>query len=217
MNENKQNNNIDNTEAKKTIFNSQFLLSKDLFYDFCSVDYIRTKKIILIFLCIIISFICIDIITGDFDIILGLTAMIVSFIMFLIYIRTKKTIKIGYERMLISEGKEISVNYEFFNDKIVAYRENSIRDFSYQEITKFFETKHFIMLHLQHNLHIAIEKDNLNISVDEVKTFLINNCPNVKKKKFVNCTKNKKFALIFLIALFVVSVVGMIVGIIKLF
>ena len=34
--------------------------------------------------------------------------------MILIYFRTKKTIKIGYERMVISEGKEMNLNYELF-------------------------------------------------------------------------------------------------------
>ena len=55
---------------------------------------------------------------------------------------------------------------------------------------------------------------NLNASVDEVKAFLMNKCTLVKKKKFINCANDKKWSLVFLIALIVVSVVGMILGLV---
>ena len=112
--------------------------------------------------------------------------------MILIYFRTRKSINIGYERMVISEGKEMTLNYELFEDKIVSHVDELKREYFYHQITKFFETKNFILLHLQHNLHITIEKNNLNASVDEVKAFLMNKCTPVKKKKFINCANDKK-------------------------
>ena len=36
----------------------------------------------------------------------------------------------------------------------------------------------------------------------------------MKKKKFINCANDKKWSLVFLIALIVVSVVGMILGLV---
>jgi len=50
--------------------------------------------------------------------------------------------------------------------------------------------------------------------VDEVKLFLINKCLQVKKKKFINCSNDKKLALAFLIELAVITVVGTVVAII---
>lgn len=70
----------------------------------------------------------------------------------------------------------------FFEDKIVSHVDELKREYFYHQITKFFETKNFILLHLQHNLHVTIEKNNLNASVDEVKAFLMNKCTLVKKK-----------------------------------
>ena len=64
------------------------------------------------------------------------------------------------------------------------------------------------MLHLQHNLHITIEKSSLNADVDEVKAFVIDKCNNVKKKKFVNCVNDEKWSIVFMIALFVVAIAG---------
>lgn len=67
---------------------------------------------------------------------------------------------------------------------------------------------------MQHNLYILIEKNSLNASVDEVKSFLIEKCTLVKKKKFVDTFNAKKWSLIFLIAMIVVSVIGAVFGIV---
>ncbi len=213
MNENNVNVNVENEEVKSPFYSSKFLMGKDLYYDFCSVSYSRTKKMFLTFLCLVAYLIGINLLIGNYDIVLWFGPFI-SFSMILIYFRTKKTIKIGYERMVISEGKEITLNYELFEDKIISHNDELKREYFYHQITKFFETKNFILLHLQHNLHITIEKTNLNASVDDVKTFLMNKCSLVKKKKFINCANDKKWSLVFLIALIVVSVVGTVVGLV---
>lgn len=213
MNENNVNVNVDNEEVKSPIYSSRFLMNKELFYDFCSVSYNRTKKVFLIFFCLVTYLIGINLLDGNYDIVVGFGPFI-SFLMLLTYFRTKKSIKIGYERNLISAGKESTLSYELFEDKIVSHVDELKREYFYHQITKFFETKSFILLHLQHNLHITIEKSNLNASVDEVKAFLMNNCTFVKKKKFINCANDKKWSLVFLIALIIVSIVGMIVALV---
>lgn len=213
MDENNVNVNVENEEVEKPIYSSRFLMNKDLYYDFCSVSYNRTKKVFLTFLCLVAYLIGINLLIGNYDIVLGFGPFI-SFLMILIYFRTKKAIKIGYERNLISAGKESTLNYELFEDKIVSYVDELKREYFYHQITKFFETKDFILLHLQHNLHITIEKNNLRASVDEVKAFLTNKCTLVKKKKFINCANDKRWSLVFLIALIVVSVIGTVIGLV---
>ena len=212
MNENNVNVNVENEEVKRPIYSSKFLMNKELFYDFCSVSYNRTKKIFFIFFCLVAYLIGINLLVGNYDIV-GF-GLFISFLMLLTYFRIKKSIKINYERNLISAGKESTLNYELFEDKIVSHVDELKREYFYHQITKFYETKNFILLHLQHNLHITIEKDNLNASVDEVKAFLMNKCTLVKEKKFINCANDKKWSLVFLIALIVVSVVGMILGLV---
>ena len=215
MIENNVNTNIenDNEEVKDAVYSSKFLMNKDLYYDFCSVSYNRTKKVFLIFLCIVAYLIGINLLIGNYEMVLGF-GPIISFLMILIYFRMKKAIKIGYERMVISEGKEITPNFELFEDKIVSHNDELKREYFYHQITRFFETKNFVLLYLQHNLHVPIEKNNLNASVDEVKSFLMEKCTLVKKKKFINCSNDKKWSLVFLIALIVVSIIGTVVGLV---
>lgn len=211
MDENNVNVHVENEEVKTPIYSSKFLMHKELFYDFCSVSYNRTKKIFLIFFCLVSYLIGINLLIGNYDIVLG-SGPTISFLMVLIYFRTKKSIKINYERNLISAGKEYTMHDELFDDKIVSHLDELKREYFYHQITKFFETKNFILLHLQHNLYITIEKNNLNASVDEVKYFLMNKCTYVDKKKFINCANDKKWSLVFLIALIVVSVIGIVIG-----
>lgn len=211
MEENNVNVDVENEEVKIPIYSSKFLMNKELFYDFCSVSYNRTKKIFLIFFCLVAYLIGINLLIGNYDIVI-VVGPFMSFLMALIYFRTEKSIKINYERNLISAGKESTLNYELFDDKIILHVDELKREYFYHQITKFFETKNFILLHLQHNLHITIEKNNLNASVDEVKIFLMNKCTLVKKKKFINCANDKKWSLVFLIALIVVSIIGIVVG-----
>lgn len=211
MDENNVNVDVENEEVKRPIYSSKFLMNKELFYDFCSVSYNRTKKIFLIFFCLVAYLIGINLLIGNYDIVI-VVGPSMSFLMALLYFRTEKSIKINYERNLISAGKESTLNYELFDDKIILHVDELKREYFYHQITKFFETKNFILLHLQHNLHITIEKNNLNASVDEVKIFLMNKCTLVKKKKFINCANDKKWSLVFLIALIVVSIIGIVVG-----
>lgn len=215
MHENNANVNFDNEseEVKDAIYSSKFLMNKDLFYDFCSVSYNRTKKVFLSFFCLVAYLIDVNLIVGNYSIVVGFGPFI-SCLMLLTYFRTKKLIKINYERNLISAGKESTLHYEFFEDKIVSHLDELKREYFYHQITKFFETKNFILLHLQHNLYVTIEKNNLNASVDEVKSFLLNKCTLVKKRKFINCSNDKKWSLVFLVALIVVSVIGTVVGLV---
>lgn len=192
------------------IFSSQFLSTKELHNDFNMVNYRKLRRDYLFFLCFTTFEIIILILTGNYDLV-GF-GLFISFLMTVLYFRTQKRIAVNYERELISVGKDRALSYELFDDKIVASVEGRERDFFYDQITKLCETKHFLLLHLKHQLFITIEKSGLNGSPDEVKAFLLTKCTQVKKKKFIDCSNDKKWSLIFLIALIVVSVIGCIVG-----
>lgn len=213
MNENNVNSNIENEKTDNPVYGSKFLMNKELYYDFASVSYNRTKKVFLPFLCLFTFIIGINLLIGNYDVVLWF-APFMSFLMILIYFKTKNAIKIGYERMVISEGKEIALNYELFEDKVVSHNDELKREYSYHQITKFFETERFLLLHLQHNLYLTIEKSKINTSVDQVKSFLMGKCTLVKKKKFIDCSNDKKLSLAFLIALIAVAFIGTVIGLV---
>lgn len=202
-----------NEEAERPVYSSRFLLSKELFYDFNLVSYHKLKKIFFIFLCAIVLETAVNLfVARNYEVVaLGL---FVSFIMLLMYLRTKKAIRIAFERNLISAGKESAVQYELFEDKIVSYLDELKREYSYSQITKLFETKSFILLHLQYGLLVTLEKNSLTADAEEVKAFLMNKCTYVKRKRFINCSKDKALSLALLIALIAASVVGTVIGLI---
>ena len=75
-----------------------------------------------------------------------------------------------------------------------------------------FETENFLLLHLQHNLYVTIDKNHLNANIDDVKTYLAERCYLVKKKKFINCKNDKIWSLVFISALSAICVAGIIAG-----
>ena len=208
MNENNVGGNIENEkkEAESPVYSSRFLMNRDLFYDFNSVSYNKVKKIFIAFFCFIAVETAACIASGNQD--NAIFGIVISLILLATYLWVKKAVKINYERMIISAGKESITQYELFEDKIVAHVDELKREYSYYQITKFFETDNFILLHMQPDLFITLEKSSLNADAEEVKSFLMNKCLLVKKKKFINCSKDKMRALVFLIASFVVSVAG---------
>ena len=208
MNENNAGGNIENEkkEAEGPVYSSRFLMNRDLFYDFNSVGYNKVKKIFIAFFCFIAVETAACIASGNQD--NAILGIVISLVLLATYLRVKKAVKINYERMIISAGKESVIQYELFEDKIISYADELKREYSYYQITKFFETDNFILLHIRHGLFITLEKSSLNADAEEVKSFLMNKCLLVKKKKFINCSKDKIRALVFLIASFVVSVAG---------
>ncbi len=214
MNESNMNSNIE-TKTEENItpaYSSEFIMNKELFYEFYSVSYNRIKKWLFALLFVCAGTVVSYFFEGNYDSVIGL-GVITTIIMSILLFRLKRAIKINYERNLISAGKESSFHHELFEDKIVSYIEGVKREYFYYQITKFYETKNLILLHLKHNLYITINKNTLSASADEVKSFLMRRCSLVKKNRFVNCSDDKKWSLAFFISLIVICVVGVVAGI----
>ncbi len=205
--------NLNNQENnQKPCYVSSTLMTRDMFYDFYLVNYNRIKKMYLFFLMFTVFQIIMNNYFGNFNIVS--TSLIVSFCSSLIYYKAVKSTKIGYERNLLSAGKEATLNYTLFDNKIISCVDEFKREYKYNQITKFFETKSFLLLHLKHNMYITVDKTSINANIDEVKAFLIKKCTLVKKKKFINCSNNKKLSLVYLIALIALSIIGTTVSVI---
>ena len=203
---------LQNEELENPIYSSTFLMDKELYYDFCSINYNRTKKLFLTFLCLVFWFTTISILDGGYDVVLSFS-LFIPIILVALYFRANKLTKISYERTVISTGKEENtINCEIFEDEIVSHIDETQKKFFYHQVTNLYETKNFILLHLKHNLFITINKKDLNGEVDALKSFLVEKCVNVKNKKFINCANVKKQSLIFLIALITVSIIGILIA-----
>ncbi len=214
MNESNMNSNIE-TKTEENItpaYSSEFIMNKELFYEFYSVSYNRIKKWLFALLFVCAGTVVSYFFEGNYDSVIGL-GVITTIIMSILLFRLKRAIKINYERNLISAGKESSFHHELFEDKIVSYIEGVKREYFYYQITKFYETKNLILLHLKHNLYITINKNTLSASADEVKSFLMRRCSLVKKNRFINCSNDKKWSSAFFVSLIVVCIIGIVLGI----
>ena len=198
--------------ANKAIYSSRTFMNRELFFDFQKIGYHKSKIIYLIFMCMVIWQVVMNVAFRYYDMLFYI--LFLSMLMIFLYIGKNRTASINYRRMLLTEVKEEIRYQEFFEDKIVLHHEGLQREFFYTHITGFYETKYFLLLHLQHQLYIHINKDMVNGNVDEVKEFLMERCPFVKKKKFISCRNDKKWTRVFLIISVAVSVIGMIIGVV---
>lgn len=188
-------------------------MEEELYFDFCSASYNKIKRAFLVFLCLDAAAIAVNLLGGNYDIIVGFGPFM-SFIMALVYFRTNKAVKIGYERIMLSRNAPDALTYELYDEKIVSRFEQQQKPYYYDQISGLFETKNFLLLHLKYNLYVTLEKSSLSASVDEIKPFLIKKCTNAKRKRFINCSNDKKWALALLIAQIVVCIAGSVIGII---
>ena len=207
----RQNNvNINETvksEVKSPIFTSKFLMNKELFYDFNQLNFYKVRKIFLIISCPAVALILLNILIGNYKSVVWFGPLI-SFLMLLMYLRSKKEIKLNYERNLFAAGKDSTFNCELFDDGIVSTIDQQKRKYFYNQVTGLFETKNFILIRLKYNLCVLTEKSSLNANVDEFKAFLIEKCVGIKKKKVINCQNSKKWSFRILIAFIVISLLG---------
>lgn len=214
MHENDMKYDIDEESERvfEPVFSSEFLMNKELFYDFSSVSYHRTKRGFIVFLCLVAFAITINILVGNYELVV-LFGPLMALLMSLVYFRTNKAIRVNYERNVLAGGNNTVFKYDLLKDKIVSLVGGRKTEYDYNQITNLFETKDFILLHLKYNLHITINKNTLDGDVEDLKRFLLSKCVGVKKKRFINCENDKKISVVFLISLIAVAVAGSVIGV----
>jgi len=211
MNENNMNPEIQN-ETNKAVYASDFVMTKEIFYNLSCVSYNKFKKCLLLSLCLLVYIVLVNILSRDYHIVpIGI---FISAFMFFMFFIIKNSAKVGYERTVLTVGKDPTTGEELFEDKIVSKTNDRTREYSYQQITGLFETKDFLLLHLKHQVYITINKYALNADVDEVKSFLIGKCTRVKKKKFINCSNDKMISLILCIAIMFIAIIATVTSIV---
>ena len=93
--------------------------------------------------------------------------------------------KLGYKRQVLNnDNKELTHVVELYQDKVLLKNKDNDNyyPFHYTDVKKVYETKNLLVIILNLNMGIAIRKDSLKDKLDEVKEFLLENCP-LKKKK----------------------------------
>lgn len=200
----------ENQEVKNAVYHSSIRMTRDFYNELFCVTEHRQKKVSIVFLCVTVCEAATGIGTARID--CAAIGLFAAFALILFHFMNKKVKIRNYERNLISMGKEPTAFEKLCDDAIVTVSEGLEREHSYQQITKFLETKNLLLLHLQLNLYIILDKNTLNAGVEEVKAFLVEKCPLVKKKEFVDCSDAPRWNFGLMIATTVVSVIGFILA-----
>ncbi len=195
---------------EEAVYRSSVTMTRQRYEDFCSVGFGRVKHLSLLML-ILGALVTPGIVLEGYYDVAG-SMLFVVLLLALLRFNIARSAKIGYERSVVSEGKESTVNGALYEDKIVSQSGGAVREHSYSQITGLFETKTFLLLHLRHELYIILDKEMLGADFDGAKAFLLGKCTQVKKKKFIDRSYDRTWSLIFMIALAVLPVAGRAVG-----
>lgn len=121
-----------------------------------------------------------------------------------------------YKRMVHANGGKTVhqiITFEETDIRTVNRDNKNENHYGYDQILSLIETKNLLLLTMKYRLCLVVEKRWLKGgTVEELKAFLQNRCPNVKKK-----VRGDKFGRIVNIVLIVVLVIGAIFAVQKLF
>lgn len=196
--------------AKEPVFCTESLMDLGFFTEFNSISYNTYKKWLFAFLVLTVWYLVTYIWLGNYDVFL--VALSMPIVVSYMYYVVAKAPKRNYERRLISAGEEETFYGKLYEDKIVWGVKELERNYSYHQIRKLYETKRFLILQMQMNLHLIVDKAAMNADVDEAKAFLIQKCTLVKRKKFVDCSNDRKLSLIFLLLLIFSAAAGIVIS-----
>ena len=132
-------------EIQKPLYTSRVLMDKDTYYDFASVSYNRTKKMFLVFLILLLPMTVLNIFVENYDLVAAL-GFIISLCMALIYFKIRKSVKVGFERNVITAGENNISSYELFEDKITSEIDGYKKEFLYM-LFKLYDGEKSIYVH----------------------------------------------------------------------
>ena len=204
-------NNILNNETEneiKPVYVSGITANKDFFRELNTVSFDRVKKLYILSLIVAAFGVIISVITVEPY--LAYYSAFLFLLELVSFFGTRAAVNNSYKRALIAAGKEETFEYELFEDKVVSNMEGLKREHLYSGITGLFESEKMLLLHLQKQLYITVDKTTLNADVNEVKAFLLDKCTLVKKKRFKNCANAKNLCIAMMVATGVIVAAGII-------
>lgn len=185
-------------EIKTPLYTSESTFDESLFSEFSEVSYSKVKNFTIIFTIVNILYCLVNLIDRNYDTTAGYSVFF-TVLMYVMYFNIKNAAKINFQRTMLSYGSEHRQITELYEDKILSSFGKNKREFFYFQINGLFETDNLLLMRLQYNLYLDLNKIALNADPQAVKAFLIQKCPMVKKKKFIDCSNSRRLSFIFLL------------------
>ena len=174
---------MDNENQKE--FSSKYILDYKTYKEF-SNGYIATRKSSMITLFVVLVLLILCIIYRNYETVITFG---VIFAIFAFLIKVTGRNKLQYKRYKsLNNNEDVEANIKIGKEKIISTsKKGDISSYEFSQITGIIETKNLLVLKLEYNMGIIINKNNLEGGTKEdLINYLYFVCNNLKKKKVTN-------------------------------
>ena len=174
---------MDNENQKE--FSSKYILDYKTYKEF-SNGYIATRKSSMITLFVVLVLLILCIIYRNYETVITFG---VIFAIFAFLIKVTGRNKLQYKRYKsLNNNEDVEANIKIGKEKIISTsKKGDISSYEFSQITGIIETKNLLVLKLEYNMGIIINKNNLEGGTKEdLIYYLYFVCINLKKKKVTN-------------------------------
>ena len=203
---------MDNENQKE--FSSKYTLDYKIYKEF-SNGYIATKKssMITLFVVLVLLILCIIYRNYETVIIFG-----VIFAIFAFLIKVTGRNKLQYKRYKsLNNNEDVEANIKIGKEKIISTsRKGDTSSYEFSQIIGIIETKNLLVLKLEYNMGIIINKNNLEGGTkEELIDYLFSVCNNLKKKKVTNSKRWLVVRKVMFVLLAIIVILSIALSILK--
>ena len=203
---------MDNENQKE--FSSKYTLDYKTYKEF-SNGYIATRKSSMITLFVVLVLLILCIIYRNYETVITFG---VIFAIFAFLIKVTGRNKLQYKRYKsLNNNEDVEANIKIGKEKIISTsKKGDISSYEFSQITGIIETKNLLVLKLEYNMGIIINKNNLEGGTkEELIDYLFSVCNNLKKKKVTNSKRWLVVRRVMLVLLAITVILSIVLSILK--
>lgn len=195
-------------------FISKYTLDYKTYKEF-SNGYIATRKSSMITLFVVLVLLILCIIYRNYETVITFG---VIFAIFAFLIKVTGRNKLQYKRYKsLNNNEDVEANIKIGKEKIISTsKKGDISSYEFSQITGIIETKNLLVLKLEYNMGIIINKNNIEGGTkEELIDYLFSVCNNLKKKKVTNSKRWLVVRRVMLVLLAITVILSIVLSILK--
>ena len=203
---------MDNENQKE--FSSKYILDYKTYKEF-SNGYIATRKSSMITLFVVLVLLILCIIYRNYETVITFG---VIFAIFAFLIKVTGRNKLQYKRYKsLNNNEDVEANIKIGKEKIISTsKKGDISSYEFSQITGIIETKNLLVLKLEYNMGIIINKNNIEGGTkEELIDYLFSVCNNLKKKKVTNSKRWLVVRKVMFVLLAIIVILSIVLSILK--
>lgn len=203
---------MDNENQKE--FSSKYTLDYKTYKEF-SNGYIATRKSSMITLFVVLVLLILCIIYRNYETVITFG---VIFAIFAFLIKVTGRNKLQYKRYKsLNNNEDVEANIKIGKEKIISTsKKGDTSSYEFSQIIGIIETKNLLVLKLEYNMGIIINKNNLEGGTkEELIDYLFSVCNNLKKKEVTNSKRWLVVRKVMFVLLAIIVILSIALSILK--